>query len=201
MEKIEKILEIDHPSFHKLKDFFESFNFYNTNLPNLINNDFIYYDGVSPKGSEVVVDIKKTVIGSLNNKLLIENISECVDHIKSIYNVKMIWLMTYPPKTWLNFHRDHGKNRHVVSFNHNDRFFSYEGYSDNMMIGDTEMIINEKLKSLKDNIDEFNDYFLNYDSSCRISNLDPNCVYIFGNTIHNFINDSNQMRVNLVFEV
>jgi len=201
MEKIEKILEITHPSFNILKDFFESFDYGSVDLPKTISNDFVYYDGISPKQSEVVVNIEKTVIGSLNNKLLIENITKSVNHIKDIYNVKMMWLMTYPPKTWLNFHRDYGKNRHVVSFNNNKRFFSYEGYSDYMMNEDTETIINEKLKSLKDNIDQFNDYFLNYDESCRISNLDPNCVYVFGNTIHNFINDSNQLRVNLVFEV
>ena len=200
MEKIEKILEINQPSFLNLKNFFESFDFNSHGLPKIINNDFIFYDGVSPKGSEVVVDIKNTIIGSINNQFVIDNVIESVNYIKSIYNVKMMWLMTYPPKTRLNFHRDHGKNRHVVSFNNNDRFFSYEGYSDNMMIGDTEMIIIEKLKSLKENINEFNDYFLNYDESCRISNLDSNCVYIFGNTIHNFINDSNQLRVNLVFE-
>lgn len=200
MEKIEKILEINQPSFVNLKNFFESFDFNSYNLPKIINNDFIFYDGVSPKGSEVVVDIKNTIIGSLNNQFVIDNVAESVNYIKSIYNVKMMWLMTYPPKTWLNFHRDHGKNRHVVTFNNNDRFFSYEGYSNNMMIGDTEMIINEKLKSLKENINEFNDYFLNYDESCQISNLESNCVYIFGNTIHNFINDSNQLRVNLVFE-
>lgn len=200
MEKIEKILEINQPSFVNLKNFFESFDFNSYNLPKIINNDFIFYDGVSPKGSEVVVDIKNTIIGSLNNQFVIDNVVESVNYIKSIYNVKMMWLMTYPPKTWLNFHRDHGKNRHVVTFNNNDRFFSYEGYSNNMMIGDTEMIINEKLKSLKENINEFNDYFLNYDESCQISNLESNCVYIFGNTIHNFINDSNQLRVNLVFE-
>lgn len=201
MEKIEKILEINQPSFLNLKNFFESFDFNSHDLPKIINNEVIFYDGVSPKQNEVVVDIKKTIIGSLNNQFVIDNLIESVNYIKSIYNVKMMWLMTYPPKTWLNFHRDHGKNRHVVSFNHNDRFFSYEGYSDNMMIGNCEMIINEKLKSLKENINEFNDYFLQYDESCRISNLDSNCVYIFGNTIHNFINDSNQLRVNLVFEV
>ena len=200
MEKIEKILEINQPSFLNLKNFFESFDFNSHDLPKIINNEVIFYDGISPKENEVVVDIKNTIIGSLNNQFVIDNVVESVNYIKSIYNVKMMWLMTYPPKTWLNFHRDHGKNRHVVSFNHNDRFFSYEGYSNNMMIGDTEMIINEKLKSLKENINEFNDYFLQYDESCRISNLDSNCVYIFGNTIHNFINDSNQLRVNLVFE-
>ena len=201
MDKIEKILEINHPSFLNLKKFFESFDFDSHDLPKNINNQLIIYDGVSPKGSEVLVKVENTIIASLKNQYIIDNIVECVNHIKSIYNIKMMWLMTYPPKTHLNFHRDHGKNRHVISFNENNRFFSYEGYSDYMMYGDTEMKINEKLKSLKDNIDEFNNYFLNYDESCQISNLDSNCVYVFGNTIHNFINDSNQMRVNLVFEV
>jgi hypothetical protein len=201
MEKIEKILEINHSSFNILKDFFETFDYYSVDLPNNIYNDFVYYDGVSPKDKEVIKDIDLTPIGSLNNQIVNDSLKESIEHLKSIYNIKMMWLMSYPPKTFLNFHRDHGKNRHLVSFNHNERFFSYEGYSDFMMNEDTEMIINEKLKSFKDNIDQFNDYFLNYDESCRISNLDSNCVYVFGNTIHNFINDSNQLRVNLVFEI
>ncbi len=201
MERIEKILDINHPSFIELKNFFESFNFNSLDLPKNISNDFIYYDGFSPKSREVVINVKDTVIGSLNNRRIVELINECVQFIKDKYNVKMIWLMTYPPKTFLKFHRDHGKNRHVVSFNHNNRFFSYEGYSDSMMDGNTENIINERLDLLKDNIDEFNEYFLQYEESCRISNLEPNCVYVFGDTIHNFINDSDQLRVNLVFEV
>jgi hypothetical protein len=201
MEKIKKILEISHPSFNILKDFFESFDYGSVDLPKTISNDFVYYDGVSPKNQEIVVDIERTLIGSLNNQIINDLLKESIEHLKSIYNIKMMWLMVYPPKTFLNFHRDHGKNRHLVSFNYNERFFSYEGYSNVMMFADTENIITQRLIEQKDNIDEFNKYFLQYDESCRISNLDTNCVYIFGNTIHNFLNDSDKLRVNLVFEV
>ena len=201
MEKIEKILEINHSSFNILKDFFESFDFYSHELPKGIGNDFVYYDEVSPKGNEVLRDIERTSIGLLNNQIVNDSLKESIEYLKSIYKIKMMWLMTYPPKTFLNFHKDHGKNRHVVSFNHNERFFSYECYPDVMKIRNTENIINQQLAEQKDNIDNFNGYFLQYDESCRISNLDTNCVYVFGNTIHNFINDSNQIRVNLVFEV
>jgi hypothetical protein len=201
MEKIKKILEINHPSFNVLKDFFESFDFYSYDLPKCLNNQFIFYDGISPKQNEIVVDIENTIMGSLKNQFVIDNVIESIEYIKSIYNVKMMWLMTYPPKTRLNFHRDYGKNRQVVSFNNHERFFSYEAYSEDIMLGDHEMIINEKLKELKDDIDSFNQFFLQYDESCHISNLDSNSVYVFGNTMHSFINDSDKLRVNLVFEV
>jgi len=201
MDIIKKELTINHPSFNLLKDFFESFNFYSHELPKGINNDFVYYDGISPKDKEVVIDIERTPIGSLNNQLITNSIKESIEYLKSIYNIKMMWLMTYPPKTYVQFHRDHDKNRHLVSFNNHDRFFSYEAYSDFIMFNNTEDIINQKHNELKDNIDEFNNYFLQYDESCRICNLDSNSIYTFGNTIHSFINDSDKLRVNLVFEV
>lgn len=201
MEKIKKILEINHPSFNVLKDFFESFDFYSHELPKEITNDFVYYDGVSPKDKEIVIDIDRTIIGYLNNQFVIDNVVESINYIKSIYNVKMMWLMAYPPKTRLNFHRDYGKNRQVISFNNNERFFSYEAYSEYVMLRDNELIINEKIKELEDDIDSFNQYFLQYDESCQISNLESNCVYVFGNTLHSFINDSDKLRVNLVFEI
>jgi hypothetical protein len=201
MEKIKKILEINHLSFNILKDFFESFDYSSVDLPNTINNDFVYYDGVSPKDKEVVIDIERTPIGSLNNKIINDSLNKSIEHLKSIYNIKMMWLMTYPPKTYVHFHRDHGKNRHLVSFNNHNRFFSYESYSDFIMSSETENIFNKKYQELKNNVDEFNEYFLQYDESCRICNLNSNSVYTFGNTVHSFINDSDKLRVNLVFEV
>jgi hypothetical protein len=197
MEKIEKILEINHSSFHNLKLFFESLDFNSYDLPKNINNDFIFYDGISPKGNESILNIENTLISSLKNQFIIDNIIESVNYIKSVYDVKMMWLMTYPPKTSISFHKDNNKNRHVVSFNDNDRFFSYEAN-----VGENPKIhLNTKLNELKDDIDSFNQYFLQYHKSCKITNLESNSVYVFGNTIHNFINDSNQLRVNLVFEV
>ena len=52
-----------------------------------------------------------------------------------------------------------------------------------------------------DDIDSFNQYYLNLDSSCKIESLDKNTVYTFGDSVHNFVNDSNKLRVNFVFEL
>ena len=39
------------------------------------------------------------------------------------------------------------------------------------------------------------------DTDCKITTLEPNCVYTFGNTLHTFYNGSNTKRINLVFEI
>ena len=58
-----------------------------------------------------------------------------------------------------------------------------------------------KLKNCNDDVDSFNQNYLNLDSSCKIESLDKNTVYTFGDSVHNFVNDSNKLRVNFVFEL
>ena len=121
---------------------------------------------------------------------------DSLNYIKSIYNIKILWLMIYPPKSRFFFNIDYEQNRHLLSFNENPRFFSYE--CDKIGIIDE---INEKLKNCNDDVDSFNQYYLNLDSSCKIESLDKNTVYTFGDSVHNFVNDSNKLRVNFVFEL
>ncbi len=161
MNKIEKILEIKHPSFDWVNDFFKKKEFDINYFPNT-TNDFIFHNKNYPCGQNYLVDIGESKIKSFQNKLLIEKLKECVDHLNTIYQLKFCWVMVYPPKTLLNFHWDHGKNRHVVSFCGNNRFFNYEAHDDEFFGNNIEVELNNKLKSSVDDIDSFNEYFLKF---------------------------------------
>lgn len=110
--------------------------------------------------------------------------------------------MVYSPTSYLNFHWDHGKNRHIISLNRNDRFFNYEN---NHLIRHNAQskcnLYNEKLIELKDDIDSFNEFFIKDSDLSSIHILDTKSVYVFGNSLHTFVNGSNKLRLALVFEI
>jgi hypothetical protein len=56
-------------------------------------------------------------------------------------------------------------------------------------------------KDFHENLDEFNEFFLNDCELNSIHNLKSGSVYTIGNSLHTFINGSNKNRVALVFEV
>ena len=197
MEKIQKILEINHPSFEWVSNFFKT----NSKETNIQSNDFIYHNKNFSSGNNVLIDIEESRINLLNDKMLINKLKECVDFLTTQFEIKFMWLMVYPPKTYLSFHKDHGKNRHVVSFCENDRFFNYEAYDVRFFNHEKELELNKILKENIDNIDSFNEYFKNLHKSCKITKLEPNSVYTFGDTLHTFFNGSDTIRVNLVFEI
>jgi hypothetical protein len=61
-------------------------------------------------------------------------------------------------------------------------------------------IYNTKLSEI-DNIDEFNEYFVN-EPNCELSNLVEGSIYSFGETIHSFYNGStNKVRGAIVFDI
>lgn len=200
MEKIKKELEINHPSFNYLKNYFKN-NTIDLELFKVTTNEFIYHNKNYPCGSNLLIDINKSKINVLKDNSLIEKLQECVEYLSTVYELKFMWLMIYPPKTFLNFHKDHGKNRHVISFCDNERFFNYEVYDEKFLENDKEIELNQKLKSSIDNIDDFNNYYKNQHEDCKITILESNCVYTFGNTLHTFFNASDTIRVNLVFEI
>ena len=109
--------------------------------------------------------------------------------------------MVYSPQSNLSFHWDHGKNRHIISLNYNERFFNYEN---NNIVGDGQSkcnLYNEKLLEQKDNIDSFNEFFTNDSELSNIHVLDTKSVYVFGDSLHTFVNASDKLRSALVFEV
>lgn len=200
MEKIEKILEINHPSFEWVKDFFKNEKIDINHFP-VTTNEFIFHNTDFPKGQNHLIELNESRLRIFNNDTLIDKVNECVNFLNEKFNLKFMWLMIYPPKTFLNFHKDHGKNRHVISFCDNDRFFNYEVYNDEFLENDKEKHLNEKLISNIDQIDTFNEYYKNLHDCCKITILDSNSVYTFGDTLHTFFNGSDTIRINLVFEI
>lgn len=200
MKKIEKILKINHPSFEWVTNFFKTTPI-DVNHFNVTTNDFIYHNCKFSKGNNVLINLEDSKINIFNNVNLIENLKYCIDFLNSKFELKFMWLMIYPPKTFLNFHKDHGKNRHVISFCENNRFFNYEVYDEKFLENNKEKELNDLLKLNINNIDAFNDFFKNQHEDCKITNLEPNSVYTFGNTLHTFFNGSDTIRVNLVFEI
>jgi len=197
-EKIEKILEINQPSFELVKNYLNEINL--DNKFNILSNEFIFHNVDYPRGINHLIKIENSVLKVFANDDLIQKLNECVEFLNTQFKLKFMWLMVYPPNSKLNFHKDHGKNRHVLTFTKNERFFNYEvkpHTNDEMGL---EQIFNNELKKTN-NIDEFNDFFINTHSDCKITTLEPNCVYTFGNTLHTFYNGSNTNRINLVFEI
>ena len=110
--------------------------------------------------------------------------------------------MVYSPTSFLNFHWDHGKNRHIISLNCNERFFNYEN-NNKIRHGAQEKcdFYNKKLLEQKDNIDSFNEFFINDSELSSIHVLETKSVYVFGDSLHTFVNASDKLRSALVFEI
>lgn len=193
-------MEIKHPSFEYIRNHFAG------HKPNLdffkgTTNEFIFHNPNYPKGKNLLIQIEKSKINYFGDKLLVNKLKECVEYLNTIYELKFMWLMVYPPKSFLYFHMDHGDNRHVISFCENARFFNYETSDSKFLENNRNNELNEKFRMSIDNIDEFNNYYKNLHESCLITTLKPNCIYTFGNTLHTFFNGSDTVRVNLVYEI
>jgi hypothetical protein len=154
----------------------------------------------------------KTAFRYTTDDEIINNVDEIVNYLKNNYNVKAIWITLFPPNTHIQFHfdasifltKDDGsiftdKNRNVLTFNTNERFFTYENISLENKFNQSS-IYNTKLSEIT-NIDEFNEYFVN-EPNCEISNLEEGSIYSFGETIHSFYNGStNKVRAAIVFDI
>lgn len=203
MEKIEKILEINHPSFEWIKNYFNNFNYsdFDYSLFPTITNNLIRHNDNFPLNGNILTKIRNTCINNFNNNEFINKLEECVDYLCSIYDIKYMWLMIYKPKSYLDFHWDRHGNRHIISFHKDERFFNYELNADSDQMMTEDVFFNTELKKNLDNIDKFNEFFLKQSNLCNIINFEPNCIYTFGKTLHTFYNDSNKIRINLVFEI
>ena len=200
MEKeIKKVADITHPSLDILKEYFQNLNhdFSSTALPEVSNFALYKNENSVNHKNELTTDLYKTIYAHIIPKNIIDTIYDFTEYLKSIYNIDVIWFMLYTPKTHLSFHIDTYSNRHLISVFENDRFFSYE--SSNSVHFDT---YTEKMKENVNNIDVFNDFFLNYSPEHnKIRTLKTNEVYTFGYSMHNFFNDSDKLRVCFVFEI
>ena len=206
MNEIKKIMEIEHDSLDYISDFFDNFDFYNSNKDvctvGKIRNDLIYYNPLASIRTYYYQPINTSIITQFGDKKLVGELETFVDYLKTIYDLKYLWLMVYTPESKLNFHWDHGKNRHVISLNRNERFFNYEN-NIQLRHGSQNLCdsYNKKLEEQKGDIDSFNEFFLNDSDLSAIHILDTKSVYVFGNSLHTFVNDSNKIRSALVFEI
>jgi hypothetical protein len=206
MSEIKKIMEIEHESLDYISNFFDGFDFYESNKDicrvGKIRNDLIYHDPFASMRTYYYQSIDTSIITQFGDKKLVSELETFVNHLKTIYDLKYLWLMVYAPESKLNFHWDHGKNRHVISLNHNERFFNYEN-SIKLRHGAQNLcdLYNKKLEEQKGDIDSFNKFFLNDSDLSKIHILDTKSVYVFGNSLHTFVNGSNKIRSALVFEI
>lgn len=206
MNEIKKIMEIEHESLDYISNFFDDFDFHNFNKNvceiGKTRNDLIYYNPLVSIRTYYYQPINTSIITQFGDEKLVIELETFVNHLKTIYNLKYLWLMVYPIKSKLNFHWDYGKNRHVISLNRNDRFFNYENNMKNRNGAQNLCeLYNKKLEEQKDDIDSFNEFFLNESEFSTIHILDTKSVYVFGNSLHTFVNGSNKIRLALVFEI
>jgi hypothetical protein len=208
MFEIKKIESLNKDFINVITNHLESYTWDSVKF-NVANNDTIYINENRPIDGNLLRPFEKTEMFKFNNPILVESLNKTVEYIKESYNPSIIWLMTYPPNTRLNFHVDDSQNRHILTFNQNDRFFNYEYVRKQIKLShfiyenesyiDKEIELNNILKNDNFNLDSFNEDFLKIENT-QIINLEKNSVYSFGNSLHNFINESDKLRMILVFE-
>lgn len=196
---MESILKIENEDFELISNFLKSQENVTFDKEDLtITNLLIYQDESILENRHQIKHIKNLpVLFDERNEIIFQN---CIDHLKKLFKIKKIWFMIYGPKTHLDFHIDNELNRHVVAFNDHEKFYNYNCYLGINMLEFDEYT--KKLKSLLNNPDEFNHYFLSqhYQNTIRI--FKKNHVYQFSDVAHTFFNASkDKNRFNLVFEV
>jgi hypothetical protein len=208
MFEIKKVKSLGYECVNNITNFLDSY-IWNSNVFSAANNETIYINENRNPDHNLLLSLEKSEIFKFGNSELLDNLNDVVDLIKNEFNPSIIWLMTYPPNTRLNFHVDDSQNRHIVTFNENNRFFNYEYIRkqirlshfvyENESYNDMENKFNDHLKNENFNLDTFNKNFLEMGNT-QIISLEKNSVYSFGNSLHNFINGSNKLRMILVFE-
>lgn len=208
MFEIKKIKSLDDKCVSNITDFLDSYT-WDSKLFSVANNDTIYINKNRKPDGNILRSLDETEMYKFGNSELLNNLVKTIEVIKRDFNPSIIWLMTYPPNTRLNFHIDDSQDRHLVTFNQNDRFFNYEYIRkqirlshfvyENESYSDKEQELNNVLKNNNFNVDMFNQDFIKIGNT-QIINLDKNSIYSFGNSLHNFINGSNKLRMVLVFE-
>jgi hypothetical protein len=203
MDVITKIGELKTSSTEKIKNYFTELNYSETEQFSRCCE--LVYCGhqfdLDPEIVKTAKDIDMSFISSYQSGILLEDVKQVIKELTEKFKITYLWVMAYPPKDKLSFHADNFSNRHSLTFNHDERFYNYEfmceldpglhihGFNDNF---------NLDWKTL----DDFNEYYLNHHENCKISSLDPESIYTFGETIHAFANDTkDKVRFNFIFEI
>ena len=197
MEGLKKIMDIKDVYLTKLINYYNSEDFKIKDFKN--NSNFIiykngridnskYHNATNPKN---LVEISHTIK---------DDFLKFVSNLNEIFDIDILFYLIYVPKGEINFHVDYGSNRHILPLNDDNKFYNYECLLDQNLHEKGE-IYDKMRKDFPENLDEFNEFFLNDCELNSIHNLKSGSVYTIGNSLHTFINGSNKNRVALVFEV
>jgi len=197
MEGLKEIMNIKDVYLTKLINYYNSEDFKIKDFKN--NSNFIiykngridnskYHNATNPKN---LVEISHTIK---------DDFLKFVSNLNEIFDIDILFYLIYVPKGEINFHVDYGSNRHILPLNDDNKFYNYECLLD-QNIHEKGEIYNKMRKDFHENLDEFNEFFLNDCELNSIHNLKSGSVYTIGNSLHTFINGSNKNRVALVFEV
>jgi hypothetical protein len=194
MEGLTKITNINDVYLTKVTDYYNSEYFQSKHFLNHNVNYIIYNRDPNFKkvhGLDSIHEISYQVKDDLTN---------FIDSLKKLFNINILFYLEYAQKGEINFHIDRGLNRYILPLNDDDKFYNYECL-DEQKLNEKSEIYNKMRKDFPENFDEFNEFFLNDSELNSIHNLKSGSVYSIGNSLHTFINASNKVRVNLVFEV
>jgi len=194
MEGLTKITDINDVYLTKVTDYYNSEDFQSKSFLNHSVNYIIYNRDPNFKkvySLDSIREISYQVKDDLNN---------FIGNLKKLFNINILFYLEYTQKGEVNFHIDRGLNRYILPLNDDDKFYNYECL-DEQKLNEKGEIYNKMRKDSPENFDEFNEFFLNDSELNSIHNLKSGSVYSIGNSLHTFINNSNKVRVNLVFEV
>jgi len=197
MEGLKKIMDIKDVYLTKLINYYNSEDFKIKDFKN--NSNFIiykngridnskYHNATNPKN---LVEISHTIK---------DDFLKFVSNLNEIFDIDILFYLIYVPKGEINFHVDYGSNRHILPLNDDNKFYNYECLLDQNLHEKGE-IYDKMRKDFPENLDEFNEFFLNDCELNSIHNLKSGSVYTIGDSLHTFINGSNKNRAALVFEV
>jgi hypothetical protein len=204
MEGLTKIMDINDVYLTKVINYYNSEYFKSKHFLNHNTNYIIYSKDPNFKKThslDSIRQIRYQVRDDLNN---------FIDNLKKLLDINRIFYLEYIPKGEVSFHIDRGLNRYILPLNDDNKFYNYECLLEEKLHEKSEIynklhekseIYNKMRKDFPEKIDEFNEFFLNDSELNSVHNLKSGSVYSIGNSLHTFINNSNKVRVNLVFEV
>jgi hypothetical protein len=192
---LEKITTLEENCFKVVKDYFDKYEngiFENQDCPLVYKSPF-----AEKKDEDIIRETKSFEIFRLNNSKLFNNFNTCVDYIKRHYSVKYLWMLTFPPKTKLGFTRNYDKQRFLLTFNSDPKMFIYSTETNDLHNKEYKynLWINEM------SVDDFNTKYLEDDDKNILENSEPLTIYDYGRKLTNFVNDSDKVSFNIVFEI
>jgi len=194
MEGLTKIMDINDVYLTKVINYYNSKYFKSKHFLNHNTNYIIYSKDPNFKKTHSLDSIRQI------SHQVRDDLNNFIDNLKKLLDINIIFYLEYTPKGEVSFHIDRGLNRCILPLNDDNKFYNYECLLEQKLHEKGE-IYNKMRKDFPEKIDEFNEFFLNDSELNSIHNLKSGSVYSIGNSLHTFINASNKVRVNLVFEV